>query len=144
MIRLILSAIIVALSLCVHSQSLVKGNDSSLIPNSQLRTALKLIEEGKQCAEVLKLTELQNGLLINKIDLKDSIITTMYNRLSIITDIKETYVRDVKLYMLENNALRVKVAEGEKALKKEKRRAKLGRLATVAAAGIVAALIIFK
>jgi len=48
--------------------------DSTKIPDNQLRIGLQLIEAGKQCAEELKLQQKQNDLLYQRISMKDSII----------------------------------------------------------------------
>lgn len=111
-------------------------NDSTTLPNTQLRAALKLIEEGKLCADVLKLKESQNELLKNKIDNKDSIIANMYLRLSIASDIKETYVRDLKVYTAQNTSLAVQIMKLEKEIRKQKRKTTWSRIGTFAVVAV--------
>lgn len=131
----------VLLTLCVHSQN-SKTSDSTTIPNSQLRAALKLVEQGKHCAEVLALTQKQIELLNAKIDIKDSIIATVYARLAIAADVKQTYINDIKIYEVENKSLNSQIAQLQKSVKKQKRKTTFSRITTLGLAAVAGYIIL--
>lgn len=142
--KLAICVITIALSLSALSQNYRPASDSTTLPNSQLRAALELIERGKQCSSVLRLTEARNELLQNKVNIKDSVISSVISQLNFVEQIKETYLRDVKIYEVETNGLRLENTALKKSITKEKRNARLGRLATVGAVAVVAMLIVTK
>lgn len=132
------------MSLSALSQKYRPASDSTTLPNSQLRAALELIERGKQCSSVLRLTEARNELLQNKVNIKDSIISSVTMQLNIVEQIKEKYVSDVKVYEIETQGLKASNEELQKSIRREKRNSKLGRLGTIVAAGVVALLVLTK
>ncbi len=118
-------------------------NDSTCLPNAQLRAALKLIEQGKQCERELQISERSIEILQGRLILKDSIIGVMADRISIAQNIRETYERDVELYRIENSALAGTIASLRKDLKKQKRKTVMARIGIVAV-GALATYIIRK
>lgn len=132
------------ISLSALSQSSTKSDGRTCIPDADLKNALTLVEKGKECAVRLGLYEDRMVLLQNKINYKDSIITSILYRITLSDQINETYILDIKTYEAETVAYKKEIADLKRAIKKEKLNAKLGRLGTIAAIGIGALLLITK
>lgn len=123
-----------------HSQSL--RNDSTLIPNSQLRIALQKIEMGRQCEEELTLQKKQNDLLYQRISLKDSVI---YNYVNITTNkdfIIETYKLSESNLMAQRDIALSTVKALQRKLKAQKTKTFITAVAGVV--GIAATFILLK
>lgn len=117
-----------------HSQTF---RDTTCLPNSQLRKALKLVEEGEQAKRENTILYKQINILENRVDIKDSIITNLNEKYNLQVEIKKTYMRDVELYAMENKALVTTIAKLNKDLKKQKRKTTVQKIITcvVVAAG---------
>ena len=89
MIKLILSAAIILMTLCGRSQP--SRSDSTLLPNGQLRIALQKIEQGKQCAEELKLQQQANDILYLRLSVRDSIIYSYKSKGDLLNDLLDNY-----------------------------------------------------
>ena len=131
------------LRLSAHSQN-SRGRDSTTLPNAQLRTALKLIEDGKDCKKVLVFTERQNTLLEKQVDLKDSIIQNKLELLGLKTMIIETYKMELSASDFENTAYKRQVRDLDKALKRSNTRNALTKLGAGVGFGILLYLLIIK
>lgn len=117
-----------------HSQTF---RDTTCLPNSQLRKALKLVEEGEQAKRENTILYKQINILENRVDIKDSIITNLNEKYNLQVEIKKTYMRDVELYAMENKVLVTTIAKLNKDLKKQKRKTTVQKIITcvVVAAG---------
>lgn len=73
-VKLMILSLLVVATLSAHTQGL---KDSTTIPNSQLRIALQLVEQGRQCEQESTLLKSKIELLYDKIELKDSIIQSI-------------------------------------------------------------------
>lgn len=82
-------------------------------------------------------------LLENRISLKDSALTIMYERINIAEEIHKTYQRDSALYETEIIILHTQIKDLKKDLKKQKRKTFTSRIA-LAGAIVVGAYIILK
>lgn len=118
------------------------SNDSTCLPNTQLRAALKLIEKGRQCEYELELHQQALSIAERRMMTKDSIISIMADRINIAGAIRETYERDVELYQIENRSLSLTIAGLKKDLKKQKRKTTAARIGMVAIAGVAAYIIL--
>ncbi len=87
--------------------------------------------------------ERQVEIMGGRVALKDSIISTLYERLTIAANIRETYERDVQLYKLENAALGNTIERLQRDLKKQKRKTVMARIGIVAV-GALATYILIK
>lgn len=122
--------------------SRTRYSDSTIVPNEQLRAALKLIEKGKLCEKELGHIGKQVSLLENRLKIKDSVVAILYDRLDIADQIRETYRRDSSLYVMEVAGLNGVITVLKKDLKKQKRKTFIARAGMVAIAGVSAYLIL--
>ena len=120
----------------------IQRSDSTLVPNVQLRAALKLIEKGKMCERELELVGRQVLLLEWRVRVKDSVIESLHERIDIAAQIRETYRRDSALHALEVVGLTDVITGLKKDLKKQKRKTFIARAGMVAIAGVGAYLIL--
>lgn len=120
----------------------IQHSDSTIVPNEQLRAALKLIEKGKLCEKELSLLGRQVVMLENRLNIKDSIVGILYDRLDIAERIRETYRRDSSLYEMEVAGLNGVITVLKKDLKKQKRKTFIARAGMVAIAGVSAYLLL--
>ncbi|HRN93070.1 MAG TPA: hypothetical protein PLS87_11670 [Ferruginibacter sp.] len=129
---------------CGSSQNLLRTqhSDSTIVPNDQLRAALKLIEKGKLCEKEVDLLGRQVAMLENRLNIKDSIVGILNDRLSIAEQIRETYRRDSSIYEMEVAGLNGVIIGLKKDLKKQKRKTFIARAGMVAIAGVGAYLIL--
>jgi signal recognition particle GTPase len=113
-----------------------------LLPNTQLRTALKLIEIGKQCEKTLLLTEKQMTLLEKQMSLKDSIISTVREEILMRSQVIDYYKVEIKNvdYQLTNYKSQVKTLE--KSLKVQKVKTFFTGFIGVAGMGILTYLLL--
>lgn len=131
----------IASSYSTRSQSL---KDSTLIPNTQLRIALKLIETGKQDAEELNMQRQYNSLLLKRIELRDSIINNLetlndYNGLII-----KDYITSEQLLIHQKTNLEKDVSYLEKQLKRQKRKTVFTSITSAVGISAAALLLILK
>lgn len=131
------------MTLSANSQT---SKDSTKLPNSQLRIALKLIEEGKYCSKERDLLQKQNDILYQRLDQKDTTIAIQDRRLAVRDQIESTYEMKGKIYEAENAAL-IKKNKDEKeaadmALKKSKAKLTTWKIGTVLVAGGAAYLLL--
>ena len=135
--KLSLMAITILLTCSVHSQKLP---DSTAIPNAQLRLALQLIEQGKQCAEELALQRTANDLLYQKIAVKDSTIYQYKSSMQMQDKVIEDYVKSEANLTEQRKNLERLVKSLNKKIKRQKTKTFITSLAGVigiATAGIL-------
>lgn len=129
------------MTFAAHSQtSQTPLTDTTCLPNSQLRKALKLIEEGQQAKRENVILYKQIDIYERRIDNKDSLISILHEKYDLQVEIKKTYMRDVELYAAENRGLQVVILGLRKDVKKEKRKVVLWKvisLGIAAGAGYV-------
>ena len=142
--RLIALTAICLTTFCGSSQNLqpIQRSDSTLVPNVQLRAALKLIEKGKMCERELELVGRQVLLLEWRVRVKDSVIESLHKRIDIAAQIRETYRRDSSIHVMEVAGLNCVITGLKKDLKKQKRKTFIARAGMVAIAGVGAYLIL--
>lgn len=135
--KLMLSIITILLTCNVHSQI---WQDSTKIPNSQLRIALQLAEQGRQCEQELLLVRQQTDLLYQKISVKDSIIYQYRGALQMQDRVIEDYVSSEANLIQQRTNLEKAVKDLNKKMKKQKTKTfitSLTGIIGIAAAGIL-------
>lgn len=141
--RLLLLALLIALRFAGHSQSL---NDSTCLPNSQLKLALQKIEQLKQCEKELEASNRENYLLFQRIDIKDSIIVAMADKMQVVSNVTESYRRENTLLESDVAQLKVMYAALEKKYKadvgKQKRKKIFSQITTIGLAAFAGYLIL--
>lgn len=141
--RLLLLALLIALRFAGHSQSL---NDSTCLPNSQLKLALQKIEQLKQCEKELEASNRENYLLFQRIDIKDSIIVAMADKIQVVSNVTESYRRENTLLESDVAQLKVMYAALEKKYKadvgKQKRKKIFSQITTIGLAAFAGYLIL--
>lgn len=141
--RLLLLALLIALRFAGHSQSL---NDSTCLPNSQLKLALQKIEKLKQCEKELEASNRENYLLFQRIDIKDSIIVAMADKMQVVSNVTESYRRENTLLESDVAQLKVMYAALEKKYKadvgKQKRKKIFSQITTIGLAAFAGYLIL--
>jgi Tfp pilus assembly protein PilF len=115
-----------------------KSSDSTCLPNSQLKLALKKIEEGKLAIAELKLEKSENILLNRRIAIKDSIIASHVQKYSYSENIIESYKRAMDTYDEQLKIAGREISQLKKDVKKQKRKTFFARVvATVATTGAI-------
>lgn len=141
--RLLLLALLIALRFAGHSQSL---NDSTCLPNSQLKLALQKIEQLKQCEKELEASNRENYLLFQRIDIKDSIIVAMADKMQVVSNVTESYRRENTLLESDVAQLKVMYAALEKKYKtdvgRQKRKKIFSQITTIGLAAFAGYLIL--
>jgi hypothetical protein len=116
----------------------MKPSDSTCLPNSQLKLALKKIEEGKLAIAELKLEQSENELLNKRIAIKDSIIAAHLNRHSYSERIIDSYKRSEASYEEQLKISGREIARLQKDLKRQKRKTFFAKVTgLVATAGTI-------
>lgn len=93
------------------------SRDSSLIANKDLRKAAILIEQGKSCKALLSLQEQRGELLLLRIGVKDSIISSHALNATAYESIISNYKKTVTNY---EEAIAIKDKTYAKEIKKQK------------------------
>lgn len=96
------------------------NEDSTTLPNRQLRKALVLIEEGRQAKELLGKTEKQITLLEETVKLKDSIIDMTSRQLVFSNIISENYRQQSKVASEVNAEITKSIAALNKKIARNK------------------------
>ena len=122
-----------------HSQRL--KNDSTCLPNTQLRLALKLIEKGKAATTALLVQKDQNELLRVRIRVKDSVISLQQKRDTVYQQLVDGYQKDNQRLQEQSEARAAVIAKMRQDIKKQKRKTFLTYLAgLLTAAGLAYSL----
>ncbi len=137
--KLMLSIIIILLTFSVHSQSLP---DSTKIPNSHLRIALKLVAQGRQCEQELLLVRHQTDVLYDKLSVKDSIIYQYKVAMQMQDKVIEDYVSSEANLIQQRTNLEKAVKDLNKKMKRQKTKMFITSLAGVIGMGAAAILLL--
>lgn len=100
--------------LSVSSQTLKLSSatrDSTILPNKQLKIALKLIEQGEFCELENQNIKKENLLLYKNLSQKDTTLLLLEERISTKEEIITGYKNIQEIYELENQGLRNKISQ---------------------------------
>jgi hypothetical protein len=106
------------LTLKGHSQN--SGNDTTCLPNAQLKLALKKIEKGKLDAAELKLQQEQNLLLEKRLFVKDSIIGLRQQQVNSYMQLVKNHESESATYREEAQAREESIKRLQAGLRKER------------------------
>lgn len=126
--------VLVLTSLNAISQT---SNDSlTCIPNSQLKIAAKLIERGRVDSAELSFQKKAASLLSEQIQVKESIIAGLSQKIDLQKQIEATYERDKASYLDQISIVNREVLRLQKDVRKQKRKTFFTALAGIAATGL--------
>jgi len=112
-------------------------SQTTTIENSKLRDAAKLIEKGKICEERVALLNERINFLMQRISIKDSIISIHGQKDTAQNKIQETYIAEVKNLTEQRDLASKEMLHQNKLLKRQKRKTTFAIVGT-AALGVAA------
>lgn len=116
--------------------------DSTFLPNTQLRTALRIIEKAKLQEEELRLVKEQNVFLYQRINVKDSVIRAGANTTTAYQSMVDNYEKDRGLWQTQVAIQSATASVLSKDLKRQKRKTFLvGLTGALSTAGLLYLLI---
>lgn len=118
----ILSVSIGILLLSFQGLSQSSKTDSTVIANSQLKIALKKIEQGKLDAQQLALQIRGNEILRERLLVKDSIIATYQQKEKTDQQLQLSYQQEINSYQLQMNLQNNAIQGLQKKWKQQKRK----------------------
>lgn len=96
------------------------SKDSTIIPDSQLRLALQLVEKGKQCEVELSLQKEKNSLLVEQVSNKNEQIASYKKSMQTNIDLIKTYEETNKNLSLQKMVSDATVKSLQSELKRTK------------------------
>lgn len=122
---------------CLYSQTTT--TDATLVPNSKLRDAAKLIEKGKVDAMRVTLLNEKIAFLNERINLKDSIIRVYDQKDTAMAGVIKTFEAEIKNLVDQLDLAMKEVKDQNKQYRRQKRKT---TLALIGGVGVTAAIFI--
>lgn len=133
--------LVCSITLTKSSLSQTTTIDATLVPNSKLRDAAKLIEKGKICEQRVELLNEKILLLNQRITIKDSIISLHSEKDTAQLRIVESYKSEIANLIIQRDLAAKEMKHQNKLLRRQKRKTVFA-IAGTAGLGIAAFILL--